>query len=183
MQPASLALLAWTLSAPLAFAQSDRGLRPLRIQAPIRMGGTYHLAQGTWTRSGQQNLAAFDVVYNNTCTTGYYAGMSAGQVYTDEGRVPGPGVHDTPTTKPGCAAAYRVDAFVITYCTTTPTTEIDMAFRESYAPCGPLEDSPVTASFQLTGMPSSQGGQQTCWLITIDLAGTTTLPDRSFVIY
>ena len=172
------------LAASAAFAQGGLQERVRPITAPVRDAGTYHLAQGTWTRNTQNLVGQADVIYDNTCFVGgNFGAVEADETWTDEGRVPSPTTPDTATTKPGCALAYQVTGFQLGYCTETTSTAIDVTFREAYEPCGALGDHPVTAAFQLTGLPSApSAGVQSCWLVAIDLGGTPTTPDRSFVL-
>ena len=181
MQRILLLAVASCLTASASLAQTAERSRPRPIEARVRDGGTYHLAQGSWTRvpSSPAAAAGFDVIYDNTCSSGYFVGVVSGETITDEGRLPGPATPDTATTKPGCAPAYLVGGFEIAYCTTQASTTIGVSFVESYVPCSAPAGLPTAASFQLTGLPATPSvGTQACWLIGIDLASS----DSSFAI-
>lgn len=113
---AALPALAIQGSGPSASAR----VRP--IPARPRDAGVYHVASGTWTRRVSQAQLGADIIYNNTCSTGFYSPLSS-DTYVDEGRVPSPSSPDNLTSKPGAFAAYSIDGFQIAYCTDQgPTT-------------------------------------------------------------
>jgi hypothetical protein len=151
----------------LAPAQSQANARP--ITGPVRDAGTYHIATGTWTRSGAIGLGQLgsEVIFDNTCPTGYFSALS-GDTFTDEGRLPALESLDLP----GCNHAYVIDGFEIGYCTDQPTGEFDIDFYAAYTPClDPVVLTPV-ASFALSGLPGGPTGIA-CWTVTIDLDGAT----------
>ena len=55
-----------------ASAQTPQTLQAERITGPIKNAGIYHVATGTWTRTGG-GVANFgsNVIYDNTTGTGY----------------------------------------------------------------------------------------------------------------
>lgn len=166
-----------------AFAQGNLGgqLRP--ITAPVKYAGVYHLGTGTWTH-GQQGTAATaaaGIIYDNTCTSGYYGGMPTGAIFTDEGRLP-----STTSTvlanswglgndsEVGTQQSYSIDGFQIAYCTSdaTPRT-YDMKFYEAYDACAVAAANP-TAAFTITGLPASTvAGAQACWIVDLDLCAAS----------
>ncbi len=138
------------------------------ITGTIRDAGTLHLATGTWTRKASQANLGADTIYDNTCSSGYYGGLS-GDHFTDEGRIPSPSGPSNLNNRPGCNTVYNVDGFQIGYC----TDQISMAtytinFYESYAACATVVGVTPTGSFGITGLPASMIGGN-CWLVTIDL--------------
>jgi hypothetical protein len=156
-----------------ASAQNNLTSRLKPVTAPVRLAGTYHLSAGKWTRATHNAAIGSDVLYNNTCTTGYFGAMLPTEIWTDEGRIPSPTSPDTATSKPGCATSYVVDGFQIAYCTATPSAaQITLSFFASYAPCTDSTLLTPTASFALTGLPGS-GGVEICWMVSIDLTGQT----------
>jgi hypothetical protein len=159
----------------VASAQDNLRSRLKPISSPVRYAGTFHLGTGTWTRGAHHAAIGTDVIYNNTCATGYYGFMEPTETWTDEGRVPSITSPDTSTSKPGCANAYVVDGFQIGYCSSTPTTQIIVSFFQSYAPCTDSSTIPPTASFTLSGLPGSSAGV-TCWTVDVDLATPPSNP-------
>ncbi len=155
------------LAASKAQTASPQTLTPQKAPGPVRHAGIYHLATGTWTRTGGA-IASFgpDVVYSNTAFSGYFS--SAGGV---GGFAPGSTNYDTgnlPTTQnlnnPGDRDRYYVNGFQIGYCDlgAPGTSGWEVSFYDAYTVCeGPALAS---ASFNLQGMPA--GG---CWTVTIDL--------------
>ena len=181
-------------AAALAQKQELRSFE--RITGPIKDGGVYHLATGQWTRGGAVQLAAgagSDIVYNCTTESGYYAAMDPGHVWTASGRIPSttspntlwnpiqPPVGSAPGSAQGCANSYTIDGFQVAYCSDSvgPTTQMTVAFYQSYNPtCSTAVIPPATGGpFPLTGLPGNPVGSTTlnsCWVITIDLAGVTS---------
>jgi hypothetical protein len=166
-----------------AFAQGNLSgqLRP--ITAPVKYAGVYHLGTGTWTHGGQGTAAtsAAGIIYDNTCTTGYYAGMLTGGTFTDEGRLP-----STTSTvlanswglgndsEVGTQQSYSVDGFQIAYCTSEAAARsYDMKFYEAYDACT-VAPATATAAFTITGLPASAtAGVQACWIVDFDLCAAS----------
>lgn len=180
------------LLAPIASAQNLPTRAFERIPGPVRDGGVYHLATGTWTRGGAQALVAApgaDIVYNNTVPSGYTATPLAGETWTMSGRLPStssPALVWNPLSAPlgfqngsavGCADSYTIDGFQIGYCSRVagPNVQASIAFHQSWLPlCSPLAGSPTGGPFALTGLPGRGIGAIACWTITIDLTASTS---------
>lgn len=162
-------------------------LRP--VTSTVRDAGVYHFGLGTWTRHADTtNGINNDVIYSNTCPTGYYAGTLTNEYYTDEGRVPGPNgpvVCDTGllSTNKGCACVYTVCGFQIAYCSGlagSASVDLNIGFQGAYTACGLPANLPGSANtFDITGLPGAGSTVQGCWLVTIDLdaaSASFTLP-------
>jgi hypothetical protein len=149
-------------------------LRP--ITSPVRDAGVYHLNLGTWTRGvDATSTNNWDVIYANTCPTGYFAGILQHEYLADEGRVPspnGPALCDSArlSTNVGCACAYICSAFQIGYCTGLhQQVSVKIGFQSAYVACA----VPATEhSFTLNGLPGAPVHAESCWQITIDLGAS-----------
>jgi hypothetical protein len=169
---ATVFAVASSICAPL-HAQSSQRLRPLPITGPIKDAGVYHLGVGTWTRRSHVALiAGSDVIYNNTCLNGYYGAQGLNETWSSTGRVPSKsGPVSIPNENVGCLNAYTVDAFSIAYCTSIAQPyAATIGFQDHYTTCAVPNP---THSFALTGLPSSNGMSQNCWLVTIDLTASS----------
>jgi hypothetical protein len=185
MLRSSLYLLACSVLATTTIAQESLRSRLRPITGPIRNAGTLHLGTGTWTRpsSGQANLGpGYTVVYSNTCSTGYYAGMAQGEIFTDEGGIPNPSQASVQSTavpggydaNPGCHDGYNVAGFQVAYCTYFPGAvyQTDITFYDQVGPAGTTCSIPgaATQTLNITGLPGSTSlGSQACWLVSFDL--------------
>ena len=156
-----------------AVAQSSVPRTTLRpITGPVKDAGVYHLGTGTWTRGVHTANLGTDIIYANTCNTGYYGAQINGETWSDEGRVPslsGPVL--APNRNAGCHNSYIVNGFQIAYCTTLMTAfACNVGFQENYLTC----TAPAPAfSFVLTGLPSGPTLSQVCWVVTIDLTASS----------
>ncbi len=131
--------------------------------------GIYHVATGTWTRTGgaQANFGP-DVIYTNRAWSGYYSttggagGTLPGAENFDEGQIPS----STNTQNPGGRDEYNVNCFEIAYCDFGPAGDSgwDISFFTQYSPCS-FNGAP-DASFSTSGLPA--GG---CWFVSLDLTG------------
>lgn len=152
-------------------------LRP--VTSTVKDAGVYHFGLGTWTRHADtSNGILNDVIYANTCPTGYYAGQLTKEYYADEGRVPGPNgpvLCDSGllSTNKGCLCNYNICGFQIAYCSGLPgvnPVNVNVGFQGAYTACAlpsVLPKSPGT--FDLTGLPGAGLTVQGCWLVTVDL--------------
>ena len=153
------------------------------ITAPVRYGGVYHLATGTWTRANaplSMSYSGAAILYDNTCPTGYLAPGVTGAIFVDEGRLPSPtspvvgnvwGLGND--SEVGSQLTYTIDGFQVGYCTNSTTSpSYQLRFYEAYTPC---EAPPApTASILLTGLPAAvTAGALACWTIDIDLCGSS----------
>jgi hypothetical protein len=176
-----------------AFAQSNAHsmLRP--VTSTVKDGGVYHVGTGQWSRhSDTANGITHDIIYSNTCPTGYYAGMYTKEYVADEGRVPsanGPtncSTVDDLSLNKGCACSYTVCGFQIAYCSGLPgpgigggpgPVSLNIGFQGAYTACAlpaTLPGGPGT--FTITGLPAAGTGgpgAQGCWIITMDLDATS----------
>lgn len=177
-----------TLLGASAFAQAKShtlnahsNLRP--VTSPVRDAGVYHFGLGTWTRHvDTANGINNDVIYANTCPTGYYDGMFQNEYVADEGRVPGPNgpvLCDTGllSTNKGCNCAYNVCGFQVAYCSGLPgfnNVSLNIGFSNAYVACAVPNPLPGAAgTFDLTSLPGAGVSVQNCWLVTIDLDATS----------
>lgn len=74
LRPSFTTAGAWLICAS-AMAQNDFRSLLKPITAPWKHVGVYHVATGTWTRGARQAVLGPDVIYNNSCSTGYFAGL------------------------------------------------------------------------------------------------------------
>lgn len=139
------------------------------ITAPVKDAGTYHVDTGTWTR----NTSAFPLagpkqLYDNTCTVGYYSGVTYGTTVGDSGRIPS-------LNSGGLANCYEVTFFSFAYCTYEPlVTSLGLRYYETYAACDGLASATPLRAFALLNLPGGGvSGSQGCWIITVDLTNTT----------
>jgi hypothetical protein len=166
--------LAVVFAAPVHAQSSARSaLRP--ITAPVKNAGTYHLGVGRWTRASHVAFAVGpDVIYNNTCPSGYFGAQLTNETWTDEGRLPSTtGPKSPPNENAGCSNAYTIDAFGISYCADHATFACTIGFQEHYVyfPC--TAPTPMH-TFVLTGLPGNAGTLAACWLVTIDLTASSS---------
>lgn len=167
----ALLLLAFPWANSHGLAQADLSARTHPVPASgVREGGTYHVATQAWTRKARAANVGADVVYDNTCATGYFFPLS-GDRLVDEGRLPSLTSPTNVASRPGCGTEYTIDGFQIAYCTdqagfAASTTTVN--FYESYASCSSVSALTPTASFALTGLPGASIAP-TCWVVTLDL--------------
>jgi len=152
------------------------------ITGVVRDAGTYHLATGTWTRKASQAHVGADIIYNNTCTSGYFAALS-GSSFVDEGLLPNPSTPSNLNMRPGCATQYTVDGFQIAYC----TDQLSMGtytvnFYDIYISCASVIGVTPTAGFALTGLPGAAPLTAPCWIATIDLDSPPQSTSLAFVM-
>lgn len=166
-------LLLGTLLATTASAQSK--LNAQAVTGPVKNAGTYHAATGTWTRANAQSAIGAEVLYNNRGAISYFTTMQdnvAGPTFeiTDAGRIPSlnsEGVDDT----------YSVNGISFAYCSSRGfganlNLEYDF-YSGGVAPCARPSVAP-SGVVRITGLPTSQTvGTQGCWLVTVDLEGST----------
>ncbi|MEM9380769.1 MAG: hypothetical protein AAGB93_12525 [Planctomycetota bacterium] len=172
----ALAPLAPAQAPATARPQSPTPVDPEALPTSVRNAGVYHVATGTWTRTGGQ-VANFgpDILYSNTAASGYFTsgggagGIFAGSENLDEGGLPGTtnGHPFTGGTGP-TRDEYRVDGFQIGYCDqgAAGSSGWEIHFYSSYSLCT-VPTTPPDGALALTGLPA--GG---CWVIQVDLAGS-----------
>ena len=165
MSRASLVLVVGSLVAGVAQAQ---GPRAVRVTMPTKDAGIYHVATGTWTRTGgaTANLGS-DVIYRADAPSGYFAVGWEGAQGVDEMILPTP----ANTGHPGPQESYRIDGFEFGYCSMSAgPLDWEFVFYDSYVPCDNPDDPSncihAVAAFALTGLPTGA-----CWTVTVDLSG------------
>ena len=108
--------------------------------------------------------------YDNTGVTGYFSTVPDTELQpfevTDSGRLPS-------LSSVGHADCYTINGLQFGYCSGSPTPlETRVSFRENYAPCSnPLP--PISGALTITGLPTTSSAGVNCWIVTIDLQGTT----------
>ena len=167
----SLAVAAALVAPSVAQSSSQvpSALAAEQVPGAIRHAGIYHVATGSWTRTGGA-AANFgpDVIYSNTAPSGYFSsaggagGFAPGSTNFDEGMIPGLTNPDHNANR----SAYNVNCVEIGYCdiNAAGTGGWELSFYGSYAPCSfnPTPD----ATIQATALPA--GG---CWTVAFDLSG------------
>lgn len=145
-----------------------------RIPGPVKDAGVYHVATGTWTRHASDTLAfGPKTLYNNTANTGYFGLHNANEIWYGTARIPGTGDASLPNAK---SDAYVVDGGQIAYCNSEGPAgvAIDIEWYESLASCIDPTTGTTLNSFVLSGLPGSSAvGVTACWIVTVDLAGTS----------
>ncbi|MFT7486639.1 MAG: hypothetical protein ACI9F9_002495, partial [Candidatus Paceibacteria bacterium] len=162
--PASSLFACLLVIGPLSAQVRQGGLRPITSQ--VQDAGTYHVATGTWTRAtGSTALAGPDVIYDNTCTVGYYVRLNEGEVALDSGRIPSTSSPSNSTSLTGTANSYNVNGFKLSYCSAESPTSFSVGFTDCYSAC----DNPGTipaplVTISLVNMPGGNGlGSLGCW--------------------
>ncbi|MEM8710760.1 MAG: hypothetical protein AAGG01_07385 [Planctomycetota bacterium] len=170
-QLAPLAAFAFAIatSAPAVSQATSLPFPPEQIPGSIRSAGVYHLATGTWTRTGSSD-AAFgpEVIYSNTAVSGYFSsaggagGFAPGSINYDEGNVPGA----ANANNPGNRDFYSVNCLQIGYCDlgAPGSAGWELSFYSSYAPC--QGSATPDAVISTSGLPANG-----CWTVDIDLTG------------
>lgn len=172
----SLAFIVAALLASAASAQRS-GRQPQPITTPVRDAGTYHLSTGTWTRaSSSALLASGPIVYDNTCTVGFYAGFPGNTTIVDSGRIPSPTSPSGNGSLTGLDSSYNAWAFTIGYCSMQPlVTSIDVGFVDCYAACDNSGTLPIPlVVFNLINVPAAPASAGIgCWIVNVSLANTS----------
>ena len=148
-------------------AQAQQTLEAVRMPTPLRSAGIYHVASGTWSRTGATAHIGSDVIYNASAPSGYFGTGWQEEEVVDEGLLPGP----TNTTFAGPQDQYRIDGFEFAYCSMADTIGWTLTFYDSYVPCD-LPSNPAgclstAGSVTVTDFPTADA----CWVVTIDLTG------------
>jgi len=183
----SLTTAAVALLCTGAMAQTDIKSRLQTITSPVKNAGIYHVATGTWTRTGTvAHLGVPDAtIYNNTCAQVYFTGMLSTEKFQHRSRLPALNSPVTPTivpgrpvtdndSAPGCANSYLVKGFQVAYCSSA-TTAIDWRYEfvDNYQACG-AADMGSQYTIDALGLPGGDSaGAQQCWLVTLDISGGT----------
>lgn len=167
--------MVWTFLPIFALAAQQaaipRGPRIEPLPSAPRDAGTYHLATGTWSRSGGEAALGPKVLQNSNSNSGFFGvmGVSCDLVWTDEGRIPSTSGH--PNAK---SDLYRVDGFQLAYCSSVgPVGQLAAVdYYACYRGCSdPLVLNHLAhVDLSLPGSPSFDS--TACWIVTIDIAGT-----------
>ncbi len=188
MNRLSTVAAAITLLGALAFPQDILRSRLQPVTAPVRRAGVFNVATGTWTRNASlANVTGPDTIYNNTCSSVYYAVQGTGEKWQHRSRVPSPTGPYSPSVfyglpqfdeAPGCRTSYTVNGFQVEYCSAIAQTggvglTYLYEFANLYDQCGAADMVP-DYGFTVTGLPvgTSTGALQ-CWLLDVDLSATT----------
>jgi hypothetical protein len=150
------------------FAQQNMQAR--QIPGNVKDAGVYHLATGTWTRSGSHENLGSKVLYNNTANTGFFGVMGAAcnLIWTDEGRIPSTTGH--PNAK---ADDYTVRGVQFAYCSTVPGPQNGgIIFYECYTSCTDPIGLGIAGGF-LFQVPGGSASGTRCWIVTFNLKNTT----------
>lgn len=154
---------------PTALSTAPLGAQPEKIPGAIRHAGIYHVATGSWTRSGGAT-ANFgpDVVYSNTANSGYFSAAGGAGDFAplstnfDSGVLP----TQVNTNANANREIYNVNCISIGYCDlgAPGSAGWELRFYNEYTPCTfqpTFENELVVA-----GLPA--GG---CWTVDFDLSG------------
>ena len=174
MLRSSLCIAGALVLAGSATAQSDASNRLQPVATQVKQV-TYEMATGN-LRSSKGPSAFFgpEIIYNNTCHTGFYAGFSPGDAFLDNGQLPGSGNLEAPGILVGCADSLIINGFYFAYCTSLPSTDLRVGFYELLDNCSDVATAlGTTAVFDLIGLPGGGTGGFGCWGIVIDLMGTS----------
>jgi hypothetical protein len=162
-----------------AVAQQQDASARLRTvpNPPIEL--TYDMR--TKTLSADHGAGAFfgpDILYAQTCPSGFFIGLSPGDQVTDSGELPAPndgillnaggmgcGIGTPPT--------YTVNGFQIAYCSNQATNDLAVSFHSLYNPCTDINGATPGVAFLIQGLPGSGTGGAICYGLTIDLMGTS----------
>lgn len=134
---------------------------------------TYEMASGTLRpQKGPSAFFGPEIVYNNNCIQGtlFFAGMSAGDAFLDNGEVPSSSNGELA----GCDDMLVMNGFTFGYCADQPTVDAMICFYELHDNCSAITGATgSTCWYTLTGLPGSNTGIPLCWALTVDLMGTT----------
>ena len=146
----------------------------------VKDAGTYHLATDTWTHTGGAS-GWNDVLFDNTCSTGYYGPRLVTHRIVDDGRIPStssPENHGPPIANiswTGTLDAYTVNFFEFAYCTFDPTPTMEINFWYCFSGCQDISAVAPDVGFNLVNMPGVSGtASGACWTVGIDLANFGT---------
>jgi len=144
------------------------------IRGPIRDAGVYHVASGTWTRDDRAARGiAPRVCFNDDASSGLFGVMPSSETWFGTGRLPGTSDPSLPNVS---TDVYWIDGFQIGYCNSEGPAgvAITLSAYEKLLSCVDPLGQPLAVQATLGGLPgSSAPGVQACWIVTIDLAGTT----------
>jgi hypothetical protein len=157
-----------------AVAQQQDASARLRTAPNQPIPLTYNMR--TKTLTADKGAGAFfgpEVLFANTCPSGFFIGLSPGDAVSDSGEIPAPNDGILAAAGGGgCATIYTVNGFEIAYCSNQAANDLVVAFGSLYDPCTDLNG--ITGpGFLITGLPGSNTGGAICYGLTIDLMGTS----------
>lgn len=156
-----------------SFAQTTSGqFLPVMNQ---KDAGTFHVATKTWTRPGAGDRAWNDIIFDNSCSVGFYGPRPITQRIVEDGRIPStsspnnPGPPISAVSWQGTMDSYTINYFEVAYCTFDPLPTMEFNFWECFTNCSDSTLVSPSATFVVNNMPGSGSGQA-CWTVGIDLA-------------
>jgi len=163
--------------ASVALLASGGMAQHLKRTAPVaglvKDAGVYHVATGTWTRASPES-AAFGpkTLYDNGVNTGYFGLHEENEIWWAAARLPGA---SDPSLPGSTHDEYVIDGCQIAYCDNQGPAGVGLTVKvyEQLASCANPALFPASAEFTLTGLPGSYGGGLFCWIVTLDLVGTS----------
>jgi hypothetical protein len=159
-------LIAASAVALCATSSAQQAIQAQKVISPVRDAGIYHVATGTWTRTGSTANIGTDIIYSSTAPSGYFGVGWEANVGVDEGIAPGTGIG-------GGSDSYLVDGFNFSYCSLADTLSWSWQLLPSFVPCDLYGDDAANCqeacpAVLVTGLPTAGA----CWIVTVDLAGT-----------
>jgi hypothetical protein len=171
MLRSSLCVAGVALFAASATAQQDASSRLHSITSPVKRV-TYDVSTGTVRpQKGPSVFFGPDILYNNTCDTGFYAGMSPTERFSDNGQLPGTDNGQLPGCASGVLSSYKINGWTIGYCADRASIDLAQNFHQSHDNCTGQSSLTPTATFAVTGLPGNGTGGVLCWILTFDLMG------------
>lgn len=162
-------LLAVSAAILCTAASGQQQVQAKKVLGPVRDAGIYHVATGTWTRTGGQTNISPDCIYRNDANSGYFGTGWDNCKGVDEIMLPGTSNLKYPTS----FDSYLVDGMSFSWCKNgAGTVDWTFEFYDSFVPCDDV-DSPANCinslgvTYTFTGLP----GGSACWILTVDLAG------------
>ena len=176
-------LLRFSLSAAGAMLLASMGTAQTTSQQylpamGVKDAGTYHLATGTWTRGPVGAAAWNDVIYDNSCSVGFYGPHASTQRYVEDGRIPSttspenPGPPISAVSWTGTQDSYDVNMFQVAYCSFDPLPTYVYNFWDCFTGCQDSTQLTPIATFTIANMPGAIGSAGACWTVNLDLANT-----------
>jgi hypothetical protein len=149
-----------------ATASAQQQVQAMKVISPIRDAGTYHVATGTWTRTGNGANLGPDTIFAATAPSGYFGTGWEGAEGVDEGILP-----STSNPLGGTQDCYDIDGFQFAYCSFADTTTWTINLYDGYTACdqpdAPANCLNMAGSVANMALPTGSA----CWMVTIDLSG------------
>lgn len=172
LRPLALAPTVLLMAPPLV-AQTHHQSQLHPVPGPIKHGGAYDLATGTWHRNLQatRSFGSLETLYSNTAFSGYFLGVigpggaAEGGSIIDEGVIPPSGDPSPFMVGPGRNTS-AIERVTIGYCDiggTPGLAEWTVRFYESYSPCTyPPDPGALILSATIAGAPANG-----CWMVDV----------------